>query len=144
MVTADVVGLYSSIPEVAGLEVLRKALDNRENKKISTDNLTKTQVLCRFKPCWQRVGDSRWWGSLTMVQAKRLFSVNRTTKEFIILISSSSTSKSKKSQILEKPKLFIPYEKEIPEQLKRAAKRYGLELIFTRSLSLVKVTNKHF
>ena len=60
MVTADVVGLYSSIPEVAGLEALRKALDNRENKKISTDNLTKTQVLCRFKPCWRRAGDSQW------------------------------------------------------------------------------------
>ena len=107
MVTADVVGLYSSIPEVVGLEVLRKALDNRENKKISTDNLTKTQVLCKFKPCWRRVGDSRWWGSLTMVQVKRLSSVNRTTKQFIIIIiiiiissssSSSRTSKSKKAK----------------------------------------------
>ena len=38
MVTADVVGLYPSIPRDAGL---RKALDNRENKKISTDDLTK-------------------------------------------------------------------------------------------------------
>ena len=38
MVTADVVGLYPSIPHDAGL---RKALDNRENKKISTDDLTK-------------------------------------------------------------------------------------------------------
>ena len=26
-----------------------------------------TQVLRRFKPCSRRVGDSRWWGSLTMV-----------------------------------------------------------------------------
>ena len=41
MVTADVVGLYPSIPHDAGLEALRKALDNRENKKISTDDLTK-------------------------------------------------------------------------------------------------------
>ena len=41
MVTADVVGLYPSIPHDAGLEPLRKALDNRENKKISTDDLTK-------------------------------------------------------------------------------------------------------
>ena len=35
-------------------------------------------------PCWQRVGDSRWWGSLTMVSAenksKCLSSVNHTTK----------------------------------------------------------------
>ena len=40
MVTADVVGLYPSIPHGAGMETLRKALDNRENKKISTDDLT--------------------------------------------------------------------------------------------------------
>ena len=43
-----------------------------------------TQVLRRFKPCWQRVGDSRWWGSLTMVpagnKAKRLSSVNHSAK----------------------------------------------------------------
>ena len=42
------------------------------------------QVLRRFKPCSRRVGDSRWWGSLTMVpagnKAKRLSSVNHTTK----------------------------------------------------------------
>ena len=41
MVTADVVGLYPSIPHDAGLKTLRKSLDNRENKKISTDDLTK-------------------------------------------------------------------------------------------------------
>ena len=41
MVTADVVGLYPSIPHDAGLEALRKALDNRENKKISTHDLAK-------------------------------------------------------------------------------------------------------
>ena len=28
-----------------------------------------TQVLRRFKSCSRRVGDSRWWGSLTMVPA---------------------------------------------------------------------------
>ena len=43
-----------------------------------------TQVLRRFKSCLQRVGDSRWWGSLTMVpagnKAKRLLSVNHITK----------------------------------------------------------------
>ena len=41
MVTADVVGLYPSIPHDAGLEALRKVLDNRENNKISIDDLTK-------------------------------------------------------------------------------------------------------
>ena len=43
-----------------------------------------TAPQCRFKPCWQRVGDSQWWGSLTMVlagnKAKHLLSVNHTTK----------------------------------------------------------------
>ena len=29
-----------------------------------------TQVLRRFKSCSRRVGDSRWWGSLTMVPAE--------------------------------------------------------------------------
>ena len=32
-------------------------------------NFKKTQVLRRFKPCSRSVGDSRWWGSLTMVPA---------------------------------------------------------------------------
>ena len=41
MVTAHVVGLHPSIPHDAGPEVLIKALDNRENKKISMDDLTK-------------------------------------------------------------------------------------------------------
>ena len=41
MVTADVVSLYPSIPHDAGLLALRKALYNRENKKISTDDLIK-------------------------------------------------------------------------------------------------------
>ena len=43
-----------------------------------------TQVLRSFKSCLRRVGDSRLWGSLTMVpagdKAKRLSSVNHTTK----------------------------------------------------------------
>ena len=48
----------------------------------------------------------------------------------------SYNSKSKNSQNLEAPKLFIPYEKGISEQLKRVANKYGLEVIFRRSLSL--------
>ena len=43
-----------------------------------------TQVVRKFKSCSRRVGDLRWWGSLTMVpaanKAKRLSSVNHTTK----------------------------------------------------------------
>ena len=41
IVTADVVGLYASIPQYAGLEALKKALDNQENKKVSNDVLIK-------------------------------------------------------------------------------------------------------
>ena len=40
MVTVDVVGLYPSIPH-AGLEALRKALYNGQNKNIFTDEPTK-------------------------------------------------------------------------------------------------------
>ena len=47
----------------------------------------------------------------------------------------SSNSKSKNSQNVETPKLFLPYEKGISEQLKRIANKYGLEVIFMRSLS---------
>ena len=50
----------------------------------TSSNKAWTQVLHRFKSCSWRVGDSRWWGSLTMVpagnKAKRLLSVNHTTK----------------------------------------------------------------
>ena len=41
LVTADVVGLYPSIPHTAGLAALRDALDKREAKKIPTEDLVK-------------------------------------------------------------------------------------------------------
>ena len=41
LVTADVVGLYPSIPHDAGLKALEKALNNRTNKKVSTEDLVK-------------------------------------------------------------------------------------------------------
>ena len=41
LVTADVVGLYPSIPHEAGLRVLKEVLDRREEKKISTEDLVK-------------------------------------------------------------------------------------------------------
>ena len=47
-------------------------------------NMVSTQALRRFKSCSRHVGDSVWWGSLTMVpagdKAKHLSSVNHTTK----------------------------------------------------------------
>ena len=39
LVTADVVGLYLSIPHQAGLIALKEALDKRLSKKIPTDDL---------------------------------------------------------------------------------------------------------
>ena len=39
LVTADVMGLYPSIPHNVGLRALKEALDNREQKKISTEDL---------------------------------------------------------------------------------------------------------
>ena len=42
LVTADVVGLYPSIPHEAGLKTLVKTLNNRTNKKVSTEDLVKT------------------------------------------------------------------------------------------------------
>ena len=41
LVTAEAVGLYSSIPHEAGLKALGKALNNCTNKKVSTENLVK-------------------------------------------------------------------------------------------------------
>ena len=53
MVKTDVVGLYPIIPHDAGLEALRKALDNGENKKISTDNLTKMGEFVLKNNCFE-------------------------------------------------------------------------------------------
>ena len=39
LVTADVVGLYPSIPHEAGLRALKEVLDRRKEKKISTEDL---------------------------------------------------------------------------------------------------------
>ena len=62
MVTADVVGLYPSIHHDAGVEALRKALDIRENKKISTDDLTKKQLLqIYWKGQEANFGDCHWY-----------------------------------------------------------------------------------
>ena len=53
MLTADVVGLYPSIPHDAGQEALRKVLDNQENKKISIDDLTKMTEFFLKNNCFQ-------------------------------------------------------------------------------------------
>ena len=73
------------------LNMVKNPLSNWPTRKIyfqrlliSNQEQKGTQVLRRFKSCSRRVGDSRWWGSLTVVQTgnkiKRLSSVNHTTK----------------------------------------------------------------
>ena len=46
LVTADVVGLYPSIPHQAGLSALKEALENRSVKKTSSQNLIKMTEFC--------------------------------------------------------------------------------------------------
>ena len=41
LVSADVVRLYPSIPQEAGLRALKAILDRREEKKVSTEDLVK-------------------------------------------------------------------------------------------------------
>ena len=41
LVTADVVGLYPSIPHEVGLKALEEVREERESKQISTDDLIK-------------------------------------------------------------------------------------------------------
>ena len=41
MVTADVVGLYPSIPHEAGLKALEIAFNNHTNNKVLTEHLVK-------------------------------------------------------------------------------------------------------
>ena len=43
LVTADVVGLYPSIPHQAGLEALKEALDKRKTHKVPTGKLVNKQ-----------------------------------------------------------------------------------------------------
>ena len=50
--TSDVVGLYPSIPHKAGLRALKKVLDRREEKKISTEDLIKmTEFVLKNNYC---------------------------------------------------------------------------------------------
>ena len=42
-VTADVVGLYSTMPHQAGLKALREALDKRKTHKVPTGKLDKME-----------------------------------------------------------------------------------------------------
>ena len=49
LVTADVVGLYPSIPHKEGLEVLKKQLDKVYEKSVPTEDLAKmAEVVLRY------------------------------------------------------------------------------------------------
>ena len=69
--------------ELINLETSFSTFSSGYHYFITSFNKAWTQTLRRFKSCSRRVGDSRWWGSLTMVpagnKAKRLLSVNYTT-----------------------------------------------------------------
>ena len=41
LVTADVVGLYPSVPHSEGLEIFKKQSENVPNKKVSTEDIIK-------------------------------------------------------------------------------------------------------
>ena len=71
---------------------------------ITTAQLNKAwiQVLCRFKSCSWRVGDSRWWGSLAMVPAG-----NKAKLLFISTISQNNSSSSS-PWVLRTWELFLP------------------------------------
>ena len=53
LVTADVVGLYPSIPHQAGLEALREALDKRKTHKVLTSKLIKMAEFVLKNNCFQ-------------------------------------------------------------------------------------------
>ena len=53
----DVVGLYSNIPHEEGLEALRRALDHRENKSVSTESLTELAKVVLKNNCFELNGE---------------------------------------------------------------------------------------
>ena len=53
LVTADVVGLYPSIPHNEGLEVLKKQLDNFYEKSIPTEDLVKMAEFVLKNNCFE-------------------------------------------------------------------------------------------
>ena len=53
LVTADVVGLYASIPHNSGLKALKDALDCRQNKKIPTDMFAKMAEFVLTNNCFE-------------------------------------------------------------------------------------------
>ena len=55
--TVDVVGLYPNIPHEEGLEALRRALDGRENKSVSTESLTELAQVVLKNNCFEFNGE---------------------------------------------------------------------------------------
>lgn len=70
MVAADVVGLYPSIPHDVALEVLRRTLDDRVNKKNGTEDLIKMVDFVLKNNCFEFNGKVKQHLSGTAVGAK--------------------------------------------------------------------------
>ena len=70
--------------KIAGLQICNFFLKKRLQHRCSPVSISKFLKTLILKSISQRVGDSRWWGSLTTVpagnKAKHLSSVNHTTK----------------------------------------------------------------
>ena len=75
LVTADVVGLYPSIPHEADLQALDEALENRNNKQICTGKLVKMAQfvlknnLLEFKNVFQQISGTAFGTKFAMSYA---------------------------------------------------------------------------
>ena len=68
MVTADVAGLYPSIPHDIGLEALRRTLDDWVNKKIGTEDLFEIVEFVLKNNCFEFNGNVKQLRSTFMVK----------------------------------------------------------------------------
>ena len=70
LVTADVVGLYSSIPHEAGLQALKEVLELKKDKKILTNNLFKMAEFVLKNNCFAFNGEVKYQISETAIGTK--------------------------------------------------------------------------
>ena len=70
LVTADVVGLYPSIPQEAGLQARKEVLERRKDKKISTNDLVKMAVFVLKNNYFEFNGEVKHQISVTAIGTK--------------------------------------------------------------------------
>ena len=70
LVTADVVGLYRSLPHEAGLQALKEVLERRTEKKISTNDLVRMAVFVLKNNYFEFNGEVRHQISGTVIGTK--------------------------------------------------------------------------